>query len=514
MQKSIFIIGFWCVQFFRMTPNGGRPLPRACATPVAKSSIRSDAEDEIASDNDVPEKKSARKRRSKKEMNESGEKRGKKKSSATPPTPPPSRVPVPALNAFISSSSSDENEPDFGGAKSRRKMGSKKEAKFESPARSRPVSSSVKIEAKTEEDEEDEGKGSEKERSNKKTAISMIFASAKAGKNTGKSGIKVEMHHQPSPPIVPPPMMSPPTVAIKSQGLHQQASLISHPSPAPLAETQVRRTGLEPLRRRPDGRPSIMCRIPLTSIGQSLRDLFRPQTENKPYEQMMSSSDIGGRERRQSGCSTVSSASSRHSYKRHRRTRDESIGSESSFQVQQPPSKRSKTHESQAITGDSTSLMPPPNRVFYSYLEHRRPEEEEFDEDDINKFMGTAKRLKHDADAEQACARKANKYLQAVLYFSLCGNYYEVRGDKHTAFNMYKDTLELIRFVIKTIFDCLAPVAFYFISFSCNFNCQRKRQCQQTNTIVPITMKPTKLIKLYSKYPQQIVYFRLSRYIS
>jgi hypothetical protein len=31
--------------------------------------------------------------------------------------------------------------------------------------------------------------------------------------------------------------------------------------------------------------------------------------------------------------------------------------------------------------------MPPPNRVFYSYMEHRRPEEEEYDVGDFARFM-------------------------------------------------------------------------------------------------------------------------------
>jgi AF4/FMR2 family protein 2 len=91
--------------------------------------------------------------------------------------------------------------------------------------------------------------------------------------------------------------------------------------------------------------------------------------------------------------------------------------------------------------------MPPPNRVFYSYMEHRRPEEEEYDDVDFNKYMTIAKRLKHEADVETECERKVIKYLQAVLFFSLCGNFTEVKGDKTTAFNMYRETLDLVRFV-------------------------------------------------------------------
>ena len=78
-------------------------------------------------------------------------------------------------------------------------------------------------------------------------------------------------------------------------------------------------------------------------------------------------------------------------------------------------------------------------------MEHRRPEEEEFADDDINSYMNNAKRLKHEADTEAGHQRKAIKYLQAVLYFSLCGNYNEVKGDKTAAFVMYKETLDLIK---------------------------------------------------------------------
>ena len=380
------------------------------------------------------------------------DKRGKKKSG--PSTPPVSR-PVPPSNAYITSSSSDEDDrrevaSDVGGKGGRRKTpvkrGGKSSSNSSSPVKVRTGKSNAKI--KTEEEEEDEEKGSEKERSNKKTAaISMIFASSKAGKNTGKSGIKVEVHHQPSQ-TPQQAMMSPPTVAIKSQGLSNAATLISQSSPAPLSDLPPKRTDL--IRRRPDGRPVLLCRIPFDALGPAIRELFsrRVQKENTPVE----NNPPPNRERRHSGCSTVSSASSRLSYKRRRR-REESIGSETGL-AQQPPAKRAKNnfgespsnHPTGGASGvDSSSLMPPPNRVFYSYMEHRRPEEEEFDEDDLNNYMTLAKRLKREADGETAQERQAIKYLQAVLYFSLCGNFSEVKGDKQTAYNMYKETLELIR---------------------------------------------------------------------
>ena len=378
-------------------------------------------------------------------MLESGEKRGKK-LAITPPSKP-----APTPNVYITSSSSDDDDrreaSDFGGAKGRRKTPTKKGGKHHESPSAKVKSGKAKNIVKIDEEDEEE-KGSEKERSNKKTAISMIFASSKAGKNTGKSGIKVEVHHQPSPSLPAQVMMSPPTVAIKSQGLSNAATL--HSSPAPLSDIHKR---VEAIRRRPDGRPIVLCRIPFDVLGPGYREMFHPEKENKPVD---AAPYAVKRERRHSGCSTVSSASSRLSYKRRRR-RDESIGSESSLlSSQPPPAKRSKNYDSPtnpgsvASNGDSANLMPPPNRVFYSYMEHRRPEEEEFDDDDFNQYMAIAKRLKREADGETR-ERKVIKYLQAVLYFSLCGNYSEVKGEKLSAFNMYQNTLDLIRFVLNFV---------------------------------------------------------------
>ena len=195
--------------FFRSTPSG-RPLPRASATPVAKSPTQSD-EDEII-DPILPEtnkKPAPRKRRTKQQIATENEKRTKNKSCpATPTAPVVTPRPTPVSNSYITSSSSDDEAKREisadSGAKSRRKTpvkraGSKSSQSSNSPSKSvrSGGKNGVKVEVKTEEEEEEEDKASEKERSNKKTAaISMIFASSKAGKNTGKSGIKVEVHHQ------------------------------------------------------------------------------------------------------------------------------------------------------------------------------------------------------------------------------------------------------------------------------------------------------------------------------
>ena len=60
--------------------------------------------------------------------------------------------------------------------------------------------------------------------------------------------------------------------------------------------------------------------------------------------------------------------------------------------------------------------------------------------------MTQAKKLKHEADRDSANReRQAMKYLEAVLYFALCGSTTESRGEHATAYTMYKETLSLVR---------------------------------------------------------------------
>lgn len=91
--------------------------------------------------------------------------------------------------------------------------------------------------------------------------------------------------------------------------------------------------------------------------------------------------------------------------------------------------------------------MPPPTRVFYSYLENKQRDEDERVEDSVDHsfYMQEAKSLKHQADGERDREQQAIKYLQAVLFFTLCGNVSEQQGDKKDAYTMYKETLNLIR---------------------------------------------------------------------
>jgi len=102
------------------------------------------------------------------------------------------------------------------------------------------------------------------------------------------------------------------------------------------------------------------------------------------------------------------------------------------------------------------NLMPPPGpplkpfttqRVYYSYFE-RRQQDEAFDDDEEN-VVDEAKRLKHEADHETNMETKCRKYLQAIMMFSVSGSRTEMMGDKINAYNMYTQTLHLIKYVMK-----------------------------------------------------------------
>jgi len=96
-------------------------------------------------------------------------------------------------------------------------------------------------------------------------------------------------------------------------------------------------------------------------------------------------------------------------------------------------------------------LMPPPThpptqRVYYSYFERRHQDEAFEDEDNV---VEDAKRLKHEADTETNLEIKCHKYLQAIMLFSISASRTESLGDKINAYNMYDQTLHLIKYVMK-----------------------------------------------------------------
>ena len=95
-----------------------------------------------------------------------------------------------------------------------------------------------------------------------------------------------------------------------------------------------------------------------------------------------------------------------------------------------------------------TRMMPPPDKkMFYSYVEQRKAEEEQLEDSEIDPtdYMVQGKGLKHEADKEPDRERQAMKYLQAVLYFILYAHANEQRNEKQGAFTIYQETLNLVK---------------------------------------------------------------------
>ena len=93
-------------------------------------------------------------------------------------------------------------------------------------------------------------------------------------------------------------------------------------------------------------------------------------------------------------------------------------------------------------------MMPPPNnKMFYSYLEQRRAEEDQIEDVEIDptEYMIQGKGLKHEADKEPDREKQATKYLQAVLHFILYAHANEQRNEKQGAFTIYQETLNLVK---------------------------------------------------------------------
>lgn len=70
---------------------------------------------------------------------------------------------------------------------------------------------------------------------------------------------------------------------------------------------------------------------------------------------------------------------------------------------------------------------------------------------DQKTVLDEAVRLKHEADIEKVPFKQVMLYLDAVKYFLLTGSFMEeTKVDLKPAFNMYKETLHLIRWVVWT----------------------------------------------------------------
>uniref|UniRef100_A0A034VY60 AF4/FMR2 family member lilli n=2 Tax=Bactrocera dorsalis TaxID=27457 RepID=A0A034VY60_BACDO len=96
-------------------------------------------------------------------------------------------------------------------------------------------------------------------------------------------------------------------------------------------------------------------------------------------------------------------------------------------------------------------LAPPPQAIYRSYFER----DDDGLCDDIgknSKFLQEAVKRKHAADKEQNLFNQVTLYLEAVIYFILSGAVLELhRNSEDASWVMYKDTLNLIKFISSKI---------------------------------------------------------------
>ena len=62
--------------------------------------------------------------------------------------------------------------------------------------------------------------------------------------------------------------------------------------------------------------------------------------------------------------------------------------------------------------------------------------------------MSQAKKLKREADKENNPITKSTRYIEAVLYFILYAASIEQRGDHAAAYTIYKDTINLVKYIL------------------------------------------------------------------
>jgi len=217
---------------------------------------------------------------------------------------------------------------------------------------------------------------------------------------------------------------------------------------------------------RTDGKPSLLTSISLSRLGRSLDKIQSKMKQKKKagvkQECWITGGGKDGLEVRKSQERTLSESEGES---RKRRERDESplYDLETSFskRLRQDQLEQNSLYGSGTETPPTSQELPwpgaggnlmmpppfPPKRVYYSYFE-RRQQDEAFDDDEEN-VVELAKRLKHEADQETNMNTKCRKYLQAIMMFSVCGSRTETMGDKMNAYNMYIQTLSLIKFLMK-----------------------------------------------------------------
>ncbi|KAG5674484.1 hypothetical protein PVAND_004451 [Polypedilum vanderplanki] len=141
---------------------------------------------------------------------------------------------------------------------------------------------------------------------------------------------------------------------------------------------------------------------------------------------------------------SMTNGHSSNSYKEARKKKEKKVHETNCEIPLMPPTNHDRL-SSALVNGD---LAPPIiKRVFVSYFE-RNDGNEQAEMRSQNDYLIEAKRLKHAADRERDDLAQAMLYLEAVLYFLLTGAAISAEpGKDKVAFTMFKDTLQLIKYI-------------------------------------------------------------------
>lgn len=261
-----------------------------------------------------------------------------------------------------------------------------------------------------------------------------------------------------------------------------------------------------------NGRPSLMCQVPLSKLAAPVRPPTQEKNPERPVENK-TRTPVPKREaeksstpnrssskssKRRSSISSTSSVSvpppvvATPSHRKESKRKRKGEGGDDAVETQTGKAQKKKSRrkinveEAEQEAGPLPPIVPTPNHipsvdiksclspfdprnaspappmmrtqqqtqpgtnlVYFSYFEEPPAHQLEHEDRDHNHFLSEAKALKHAADKQQTDRTlQAVQYLEAVLFFILTGNAMEHdRMTEKAAFTMYKDTLNLIRYI-------------------------------------------------------------------
>uniref|UniRef100_A0A0K2TGK9 AF4/FMR2 family member lilli n=1 Tax=Lepeophtheirus salmonis TaxID=72036 RepID=A0A0K2TGK9_LEPSM len=287
--------------------------------------------------------------------------------------------------------------------------------------------------------------------SNKKKnmALGNIFGvktSSSKGGGKGKAGIKVEVIERQS-----------------NENPSNISSTTTVPSPVIMETHQaVTKDKLKPEIAIVQPRPRLLCRIPLRLLNHPLPHLNRrhhnhPRTTNT-LENLDSRRNLFDDDEEECKGKIMTDVvkmqtaidSNNTSVKRRNKasvSADPLSASSKRLKLDPEEDAAASNKMSEYLVEQNNKCMMPPPSKRSSYLDTK--DEEDDNEEEQNFCMSEAKRLKDEADKERDREQQAMKYIQAVLYFILCGNITERNGDKYLALGMYNQTLSFIRDVCR-----------------------------------------------------------------